>query len=351
MGVRSCLIRLVIVCGSVLAQASAEGADIATVQADLDGDGTEDSFAIVCSRAPTPDQRGAFTVEGQMAGQTYAIGPYSALQADRSAQRLPDEVATLQVLPEGPLAALDVNLDGRLELVARFRLPYSRLNVLTLIIAWDPEKQDLVPVWEDVADGVLCMDASGGGDLVLLPYGFATGRVPVFMRAHVWRDGQYRESLSPLPARLAAALMPVYARQIGRFDTRGDVYMLQEYVRAAIAAGNSMAASSAVGRVLGELEQAEASIKSTRRQALILRGDVFAAMGVTGDALRAYREAFALEGEEGFGSPDGFAAFHLAIAKAAAGDLTGAAEWLDRAEEAEGEPGKFERTREALVAP
>ena len=346
-----CLITVLTVGSAAQAQARAEKPQNVALEADLDGDGVQDSFAIVCLRGAGPGQPGEFCVQGRLAGRTYSIGPYTALEPAYGPQPLPDDIGALQILPAGALAALDVNLDGCLELVARLRLASSRLNVLTLVIAWDPGKGDLVGLWESADDGVLCMDASGQGDLALLPYALGAGGVPVFSRLFLWRDGQYHESLAPLPSRLAELLSPTYARRIGTFDISGDVSMLSEYVRTEMAGADLVTASAAVERALGELEEAEARVKAVRRQALLLRGDVFVGMGLPQAALETYRQAFALEPEEGIESPEGFAAFRLALAMAAAGNLSEAAEWLDKAEQAEQEPGKFQRTREALVPP
>lgn len=69
--------------------------------------------------------------------------------------------------------------------------------------------------------------------------------------------------------------------------------------------------------------------------------------GETG-ALEAYKQVYAMQPEPGFASADGFAAFHTALARATKGDRESALDWLDRAEKAEGQPGKFASTREQI---
>jgi tetratricopeptide (TPR) repeat protein len=148
--------------------------------------------------------------------------------------------------------------------------------------------------------------------------------------------------------RLARALVRMYATRFRDFELKGATDILEPYVYSQLAAGDAQGALDRVSLSLGSLDTAERSVKSQRVRLLLARGDVMAVMGDASQALASYRQAFALEPEPNASPAECFAALHLARARASKGDTQGALHWIDEAEKAAGQPGKFERLRRAV---
>ncbi|HQK92803.1 MAG TPA: hypothetical protein PLD23_04835 [Armatimonadota bacterium] len=322
-----------------------------SLRADVDGDGEADRVAIVRVGDTAVKGVSAFAVEVVVGGGVSTADPIEAVGPLEKEPPLPESIGYLQVLPDGPLCVTDLDGDGSPEIIARLRLPTSRTNVETLVYGYDPAQKSLRGLWGWTSDGVLGMYSEGVPRLLLLPYRWLYPGCPEFGPIFAWRDGKAHRSLESLPPRLAAELPAIYTPRYVPYELRGDPDTLDLYVRGLMATGENAQAIAAAEDAIGRLDYAESQIAGDRRRALMVLGDARAASGaIDGDvgALEAYRQAYAMEREEGFASPEGFAALHAALALAAAGDRDGALHWLDEAEKAEGQPGKFAATRERI---
>lgn len=319
-----------------------------TTKADLDDDGREETIVLARAEAVAAGPVGNWQVEVRSEEGTTVAGPYEGLGPDQHPAPLPSQLAGLSLVPrDRSLFVADVNLDGIPEIVVQLRLPLSRINVETLILQWEVGGGKLKVVGDFTADGVLFTDLDLDGAGECLPF-YLDMSVPVFSDVYRWQDGGYRRTFR-LPRRLAQIVAPLYRDKIGLFALSGNMPMLSEYVRAAIASDDQCGALATVIAVLDQLEQAEKELRLARRTALLLRGDASLNQEPMEDVLRYYREAYELDPGDFFATAEGFAAARVANQLAFQGKKEEVIHWLDRAEQAEGQPGKLDELRERLL--
>ncbi len=327
----------------------------ASVYVDLDADGTDERVALRClstaAQGPPRDYELVVERDGQVT-PLRMIG--QALGATTPDTRLPEELRQLQILPAEPCSVVDADLDGRDEVILHIGHPRSRDRVETLVVEWDPASSKVVVSYDAVGDGVLLVDASLRGDLVLAPYAFPESTIPIVFGActPALPGGVFTEAQAPLPRPVAAACLPLYERALSQPGAALAPNLVRAYSECQSALGRQLGAINTLSGLQAELEDAERRLRAAKASMLIAMGDLWATgeMADLDQAAAYYTEAHGLLAdppeayllEPTFIDPavsaEAFAACRIAQAKASVGEAAAAVEWLERAEALRGAP-------------